>query len=105
MRSDYALYGVAIIFFILTGIVLAYQVELKELWVVTTAVLGLLFVGLGCSQRPKLMVTTIKAPSPSQVIKEKEVIREVVMIPCKYCGALMPQTAIVCPYCGAKRTP
>lgn len=34
----------------------------------------------------------------------KEVIREVVLIPCKYCGGLMPQTAIFCPNCGARRT-
>jgi len=30
--------------------------------------------------------------------------KEVVMIPCKYCGALMDDTATVCPNCGAKRT-
>jgi hypothetical protein len=34
----------------------------------------------------------------------KEVVREIVMIPCKYCGGLMPQTQTVCPNCGAKRT-
>jgi ribosomal protein L40E len=34
----------------------------------------------------------------------REVVREVVMIPCKYCGALFPQTATFCPNCGAKRT-
>ncbi len=34
----------------------------------------------------------------------REVIHEVVMIPCKYCGALFPQTATFCPHCGAKRT-
>jgi hypothetical protein len=34
----------------------------------------------------------------------REVIREVVMIPCKYCGALFAQTATFCPNCGAKRT-
>ena len=34
----------------------------------------------------------------------REVIREVVMIPCKYCGALFQQTATFCPNCGAKRT-
>jgi len=62
MRSDYALYTVAIIFFILTGIVLAYQEELKELWTVTTAVLGLLFIGLGYSQRPRTKATAIEAP-------------------------------------------
>jgi len=62
MRSDYALYTVAIIFFILTGIVLAYQIELKELWVVTTAILGLLFIGLGYTQKPKPQVITVEAP-------------------------------------------
>jgi hypothetical protein len=33
----------------------------------------------------------------------KEVIREVVLIPCAYCGGLMPQTSIFCPNCGARR--
>jgi hypothetical protein len=37
-------------------------------------------------------------------IKEKEVIREVVLIPCKFCGCLMPQTSVFCPNCGARRT-
>lgn len=45
------------------------------------------------------------APAAAQaVIKEKEVIREVVLIPCKYCNGLMPQTETSCPNCGAKRT-
>ncbi len=35
---------------------------------------------------------------------QKEVIRTVVMIPCKYCQGLMDQTLTVCPNCGAKRT-
>jgi hypothetical protein len=34
----------------------------------------------------------------------KEVVREVVVIPCKYCGTLFAQTAIFCPHCGARRT-
>ncbi len=46
----------------------------------------------------------ITQPTASTLIKEKEVIREVVMIPCKYCGSLMPQTETACPHCGAKRT-
>jgi len=65
MRSDYALYTVAIIFFIITGVVLAYQVEFKELWVVTTAVLGLLFLGLGYSQRAKPQVKAEPTPAPA----------------------------------------
>jgi len=35
---------------------------------------------------------------------QKEVIRTVVMIPCKYCQGLMEQTLTTCPNCGAKRT-
>jgi hypothetical protein len=58
--------------------------------------------------RPDIVSNTteiqVSAPSASPVIKEKEILREVVMIPCKYCGALMPQTETVCPNCGAKRT-
>jgi len=46
-------------------------------------------------------------PMPQQksiTTKEKEtIIKEVVMIPCQYCGSLMPQTSIFCPHCGAKR--
>ncbi|MBS7616916.1 hypothetical protein KEJ45_06945 [Candidatus Bathyarchaeota archaeon] len=59
MRSDYALYTVAIIFFILTGLVLYYQVEYRDLWIVTTAVLGLFFIGLGYTQRPKTVTKSI----------------------------------------------
>jgi len=37
-------------------------------------------------------------------IKEKEtIIKEIVMIPCPYCGALTPVTAIFCPNCGASK--
>jgi predicted flap endonuclease-1-like 5' DNA nuclease len=49
MRLDYALYAVAVILFILTGVG-AYMAE--SLWVVTTAVLGLVFIGIGYWQRP-----------------------------------------------------
>ena len=33
----------------------------------------------------------------------KEVVREVVLIQCVNCNGLMPQTAIFCPNCGARR--
>jgi sporulation-control protein spo0M len=58
--------------------------------------------------RPDVDSTTLEIqvspPSASPVIREKEIIHEIVMIPCKYCGALMPQTDTVCPNCGARRT-
>jgi len=42
-------------------------------------------------------------PQPPAIIKEREVIKEIVMIPCTYCGTLMPQAATSCPNCGATR--
>jgi predicted flap endonuclease-1-like 5' DNA nuclease len=67
MRSDYALYLVAIIIFIITGMsfALALAEFERNLWIVTTAILGLLFLGLGYSQRPKLQAKAIKAPPPT----------------------------------------
>lgn len=67
MRSDYALYTVAIIFFIITAVTFALEMTEFErsVSVVTTVVLGLLFIGLGRSQRPKPKATTIAAPPVS----------------------------------------
>jgi DNA-directed RNA polymerase subunit RPC12/RpoP len=52
------------------------------------------------SRNAEIQVTV---PAAQPVIRRKEIIREVVMIPCKYCGSLMAQTATACPNCGAKR--
>jgi hypothetical protein len=49
----------------------------------------------------QVLAPTIQAQA---VTVQKEVIRTVVMIPCKYCQGLMDQTLTVCPNCGAKRT-
>lgn len=40
----------------------------------------------------------------AQATVQREVIRTVVMVPCKYCQTLMDQTLTTCPNCGAKRT-
>ncbi len=75
MRLDYLLYALAVVLFILTGIVLAYQSQMKELWTVATFVLGLLFLALGYTQRPKVMTAstvTLDIPSvPSTIMEEK----------------------------------
>jgi len=74
MRSDYALYGVAIIFFVVTAVVVTIQVQ-QSLWIMTTAVLGLLFIGLGYSLKPKSTAgpnsETVSSPimsAPSQAL-------------------------------------
>jgi hypothetical protein len=48
-------------------------------------------------------VLVAKQPVSASVPISKEIIKEVVLIPCAYCGSLMPQTSIFCPHCGAKR--
>jgi predicted flap endonuclease-1-like 5' DNA nuclease len=77
MRSDYMLYVVAIIFFIITAAVATYAVT-QQLWIVTTAVIGLAFIGLGYSQRPKQATALVTAnvppptPSPPQQQQQQE---------------------------------
>jgi predicted flap endonuclease-1-like 5' DNA nuclease len=67
MRSDYLLYLLAAVFFIITATSLALimvdQTQ-QSLWVVTTVVLGLFSVGLGYSQRPK-STTAAHQPAPA----------------------------------------
>jgi len=46
----------------------------------------------------------VVAPTVQAAAMQREVVRTVVMIPCKYCQGLMDQTLTVCPNCGAKRT-
>ncbi len=36
-------------------------------------------------------------------VAKETIIKEVVMIPCPYCGGLMDQTATFCSNCGARR--
>jgi len=67
MRSDYLLYTLAAVFFIITAASLALvadQVQ-KSLWAVTTVVLGLFSAGLGYYQRSKS--TTKAQPAPATI--------------------------------------
>ncbi len=39
-----------------------------------------------------------------QIELEKERLsKTIIMIPCQYCGGLVPQASVLCPNCGAKR--
>jgi predicted flap endonuclease-1-like 5' DNA nuclease len=82
MRSDYVLYVVAIVFFIITAAVATYAVE-QQLWIVTTAVLGLAFAGLGYTQKPKPAAAPVTAivptpsPPPQPVVTEPVKVEEV----------------------------
>lgn len=51
MRSDYAIYVIAIICFIITAYAIATAVT--DLYIYTLAVIGIIFLGLGYLARPK----------------------------------------------------
>jgi predicted flap endonuclease-1-like 5' DNA nuclease len=80
MRLDYILYAVAILFFIVTLASLVYPLAQRNVWTVSTAVLGLVFVGFGYTQRPK--TTTVPLPtgasepslSPSQSQQQQQAV-------------------------------
>jgi predicted flap endonuclease-1-like 5' DNA nuclease len=91
MRSDYALYVVAIVFFLITALSFALvlaEVE-RNLWIVTTVVLGLLFLGLGYTQRPRIQTAKVQAEPlaipppaiPAPVPATAEVMKEEPMEP------------------------
>jgi len=66
MRLDYVSYAVAIVFFIVTLAAAVYSFEQQQVWVVTTFVIGLAFIGLGYTQRPRPATppATISVPPP-----------------------------------------
>ncbi len=51
----------------------------------------------------KLALAQLDKSASENTVKEKEIIKEVVMVPCQYCGGLIPQTSQFCSNCGARR--
>jgi len=48
------------------------------------------------------VLTMRKGEMGSGVVKEREVIREIVKIRCRYCGQLYEEKLDRCPHCGGK---
>jgi hypothetical protein len=77
-------------------------VDTRVVWTIkgVVAVDGRPDINTNCSE------IQVLAPSAStlgpQVVKE--VVREIVKIPCRYCQTLFDQLDTSCPNCGAKRT-
>jgi hypothetical protein len=76
MRSDYALYAVAIICFIVAIYTTTINLE-TSLYIYAIAVLGIVFVGLGYIARPKKttlspITTTTLAPPPEPLAETTE---------------------------------
>ena len=62
----------------------------------------LLVIGVVCLYLSYRRTVAVK-PSDEIIVKEREIVKEVVMIPCRYCGGLMPELSTFCPNCGARR--
>lgn len=70
MRYDYALYGIAIIFFIITAIsfVVVSEQNGKNLWTVSTVVFGLLFASAGYLLKPKSGAPAVNTSTITQAV-------------------------------------
>jgi membrane glycosyltransferase len=60
------------------------------------AIIGAVFLARGKNRNKT-------SGSEEKVIVEKETIKEIVVVPCEYCGSLNLQTALFCSNCGAGR--
>lgn len=71
MRTDYALYAVALICFV---VAVYAAVSVDQLYVYTLAVVGIVFVGLGYMARPKAIITSTVSspPAPSALTPPPE---------------------------------
>ena len=71
---------------------------------VTWTIKGVLAVDGRPDRTTETSQIQVLTPTVQSATVQREVVRTVVMIPCKYCQGLMDQTVTVCPNCGAKRT-
>ncbi len=79
MRSDVTLYVVAVFFFALTiASAFIFNEAERSLWIVSTAVLGILSVGLGYYQRPKAKVSIQKMQkAPVATVPAESIVQPV----------------------------
>lgn len=68
MRLDYVLYAIAVIFFVITLSAVAFSVDQQQVWIVSTVVVGLAFIGAGYTQRRK----PAAAPTPTTTIAPEQ---------------------------------
>jgi hypothetical protein len=71
---------------------------------VTWTIKGVLAVDGRPDRTSQTCEIQVIAPTVQAAAGQREVVRTIVMIPCKYCQGLMDQTLTVCPNCGAQRT-
>jgi len=67
MRSDYILYSIAVLFFVVTAVsfVIVNEESSRNMYVVSTVVAGIAFASAGFLLRPKKAATILQAPQPT----------------------------------------
>ena len=101
VRYGYALIALGLMLWLVSLFLMEYTYFYFDLLGIVVLVLGIIVMVGGI-----ILKATEKPPPPKSpvITKERETIttvKEVVMVPCQYCGGLMPQTSIYCPHCGA----
>lgn len=88
MRLDYVMYIIAGLFFVVTIIAAAstYITEMttRQLWVVSTVVLGLISIGFGYFQRPRAIIQT----SHSNAMTLETVVTQTIQAPTESVAAI-----------------
>jgi len=73
--------------------------RLSPIMIPALIVFGIISLAMGLSKAGVITVETETTTPEGQ----KKIIKEVVMLPCDYCKALIPQASTFCPECGARR--
>jgi hypothetical protein len=107
VRRDYSTTGFAIV---ILGLIFLYSsIFLEPIGLALTLIaVGLLCFAVGIYlSKSKAQAKTNASFSERTygqvppMISQKTEVEKSEMIHCRYCGELVPQTAMVCPYCGA----
>lgn len=95
----------AVVFLILLfgGLVITYALQYSwVVWIVLVSIGFIVYVIVdNYRTRERKPLTSQETQPVKEVVREREVIKDVVKIPCSYCGTLIPVEAFKCPNCGA----
>jgi replicative superfamily II helicase len=74
MRADYILYFLAVVCFIASASITVFRTTETQLWIVTLAILGFIFLGIGYLRKPTTRKPSEETAIPTTLMVEKPVI-------------------------------
>ena len=78
MRSDYPLYAIAVLCFVITAVAyLAPLAQVTELYIYGLIVLGIVFVGLGYMARPRTPTATQASAAPAIPVENVTQVKQI----------------------------